>query len=289
MSRSERCHTMNNEINVSLSKHAGSISDNHRLSNKQSKQKKPSHSYTVMMVACALILFGIVLFSTINYFTDQEPKRNDSTQIVSGLPPTNSAEPRGCGGWIQTSCHSFYPIGERIVLELAMGDTYERNQHLGTLPCYDTYGDNGYPLLFVTDAEDLLSVLPEDTGHPWGAECTRADSKMVINGLTGYYERVFTKDEMRSLDTSKNEYDIESYLHQMVEIDASALRIGDHGLIHVGFGWVFPKDNPDNYKAIGPTVAGWTVDLGYYVSEDGVALSLGGWEEAQELLSAELD
>ena len=161
-------------------------------------------------------------------------------------------------------CPTFVQKGERLIVDVYVGDySYEYHQRCGGEPSYDTYGENGYPNLQVYSSalnDFQYSVLYDD--------------KLLINGTLNKYSRIFTLEEMPSMELGL--YDsISRGRHERVEIDFSNYEVGNMGEIVLSFSWDFGEPPSEG------TWLGSRTSISFYVGENGVSTG-GSWEYAVE-------
>ena len=234
----------------------------------------------ITFILLASLFLGIVAC------TPDEESKADVSEDVNNTVSTNadSSEPRiisfglpepstkPVSQKISSRTYSYYKKGEKITVELYMGDTYSDHQKLGITPSYDTYGTNGYPMLRVYEAYDV------------GVDI-KQDSVFLFNSINTLYEKKFSGEDMESLDNTGEGaefYKPTSEWHsETIQIDFSALKPGDYGRICLGFGWFYP-DYPNSSEPVQNKFDYYNNFLSYYVSEKGIALSYLGWENAQK-------
>jgi|GEM_PF-1976648 hypothetical protein len=153
-------------------------------------------------------------------------------------------------------CKSYCELGETLKIDVAMGDTYSYHQQYSGYPTYDTLGHAEYGA-YACDIGNYSKI---------------ENKKLTINGESSEYKKVYTKEEMESLDISGKFDDYGSYHHETAEIDFSNFTIGDSGSIVFYFHWVYDEENPDNPSS---NISGMSKIVGYYVGEKGVVIGAG--------------
>lgn len=146
---------------------------------------------------------------------------------------------------IALKCKSFCNLNEKLTIDVAMGDE--------STPDYDAPGHAEYGI----HAFEGSSYM------------NKADEKLIINGESSKYKKVFSKDELESLDISGKFAEYGSYHHETAEIDFSNCKPGDSGEIVFYFHWEYEYENP--YDPANKTV-GMDKVIGFYVGEKGIAL-----------------
>lgn len=161
-------------------------------------------------------------------------------------------------------CPTFVRKGEKLIVDVYVGDySYEYHQRCGGEPSYDTYGENGYPNLQVYSSalnDFQYRILNDD--------------KLLINGTRNKYSRIFTLEEMPSMELGP--YDsISQGRHERVVIDFSNYEVGNTGKIVLSFSWDFGEPPSEG------TWLGSRTSISFYVGENGVSTG-GAWEIAVE-------
>ena len=144
------------------------------------------------------------------------------------------------------------------------------------MPTYNNADKTGYPIFYVLDVKNEMDNL----GDNYGLKNARDDSKMIINGSVGYYEKIFSTNEMKELDII-DYHDTADYHDVKIEIDFDGYSDGDHGVLFIGFGWWFTDYNPYRPDKTNGSLASFDNLLFYYVGKTGIGLSYNSWEEAK--------
>ena len=142
-----------------------------------------------------------------------------------------------------------------------MGDMYSYQQEHNGYPTYDTPGHAEYGI-YACDSVNYSKIDNEN---------------LIINGENSEFKKVYSKEEMKSLDISGKADDYDSYHHETAEIDFSNFKTGDSGNIVVYFQWEYDEENPYNPSS---KISGMSKIVGYYVGEKGVAIGADA-EDAQ--------
>ncbi|SEH79430.1 hypothetical protein SAMN02910265_02740 [Ruminococcus flavefaciens] len=148
---------------------------------------------------------------------------------------------------------SFCKPGETLKVDAAMGDSYSYHEECGGYPTFDTPGHAEYGI----NACDLGTYKKID------------NSPLIINGEKSEYKKVYTKDDMKSLDISRKYDDYASYHHETAEIDFSNYEIGSSGNIDFHFYWIYDEKNPYDASS---KYSGMSTIIGFYVGEKAIAI-----------------
>ncbi|SHM60668.1 dockerin type I repeat-containing protein [Ruminococcus flavefaciens] len=148
---------------------------------------------------------------------------------------------------------SFCKLGETLKVDAAMGDSYSYHEEYGGYPTFDTPGHAEYGI----NACDLGTYKKID------------NSPLIINGEKSEYKKVYTKDDMKSLDISRKYDDYASYHHETAEIDFSNYEIGSSGNIDFHFYWIYDEENPYDASS---KYSGMSTIIGFYVGEKAIAI-----------------
>ena len=216
--------------------------------------------------------------------------------VPSDPAPEGAVIPAGSfmlSAYLSYRCLSFYPNQENIVITVDVGDSYSYQQaryeeYIESLnrrnrytdqpetpdtrwTCFACYDEElHYPILWAAD-RDELEFLPSTDGK-----------KLIINGQKGEFKKKFTLEDMTSLDIpiARVQVDRAKVHHESLVIDFSQLDEGDTGIISFGFGWYRGDTSyvPDQKG----TIEGNSVALYYYKGQQGIYLSMGGYEMVKE-------
>ena len=162
---------------------------------------------------------------------------------------------------IVLNCQSSCALDETLKIDVAMGDMYSYQQEHSGYPTYDTSGHAEYGI-YACDSVNYSKIENE---------------KLIINGENSEFKKVYSKEEMKSLDISGKADDYDSYHHETAEIDFSNFKTGDSGNIVVYFQWEYDEENPYNPSS---KISGMSKIVGYYVGEKGIAIGANA-EDAQ--------
>jgi hypothetical protein len=162
---------------------------------------------------------------------------------------------------IVLNCQSSCALDETLKIDVAMGDMYSYQQEHSGYPTYDTPGHAEYGI-YACDSVNYNKIENE---------------KLIINGENSEFKKVYSKEEMKSLDISGKADDYDSYHHETAEIDFSNFKTGDSGNIIFYFHWEYDEENPYNPSS---KTSGMSKIVGYYVGEKGVAIGADA-EDAQ--------
>lgn len=147
---------------------------------------------------------------------------------------------------IFTNCMSYYANGEKISVDVMLGDRTARS--------HEQYGvPDGPEFCWVFYAETLLYQADGSTG---------ISDALIFNGESGRYEKRFYPENAVLFDISGHEGETEYYRHETLEIDFSALQEGDCGCIVL----VFDKQTAATHN-------GAADRLYFSVTGDGIQLS----------------
>ena len=205
-------------------------------------------------------------------FIKQISTANDNDE-ASGKPlPTQH---------IDISCFSFYANGSKIIVDAAMGDMYSLNGY----PNFDSFDEENYPILNVIDYSGGYEMRSN------GFDLVPVkQSKMKINGMIGEYEKRFEREDMEELEipwlnlgTERAKMQAPSeWHHETLEIDFSDLKAGDYGEIAFFFGWRGTNETLGNIGGAFREryLTGQRRFLYYYVGDEGIGLSIDGWNTA---------
>ena len=240
------------------------------------------------LAACLCVIVLVIVLPSLNHYTPQlQPSSaSDNQNNVSPFEIAVGAEDDAKGKptnpqHLSAATLSFCQ-GNNVSVTLGMGDLYSMHQACGGLPVLDTYGENGYPLLRVYEAnpnQHTNGFLPE-----------QPDSRLTINGVAGAgYEKIFLKNELNELDISIQEVDgtgwrisnPEAWHHETLEIGFQEIEVNTSGTIIILFGWYFEHDNPSNAQESNHSIMGIARQLSYYKGEKGIGLSCAGTEDAE--------
>ena len=167
------------------------------------------------------------------------------------------------------NCNSFCPKGEKLKVDMAMGDILSRQK-------YSDYDSEGYP----NSGHHEYSIMATENYK------VIDDERLLINGEKSEYTKEFTKEDMKLLDISPNIGCYDLYHHETAEIDFSNYEAGSTGCITFRFGWKSDGENsfnaPSDFTSMEQTMY-------FYVSENGVGISNNGWEAAQIAYEAKSD
>lgn len=272
------------------------------------KKKRVRAWLTALAAAAACIaVFGLAVWSVSKDLnvpaeepTGQAGNDDSAAENVSTLPGEGTqlshgvaisfdqeggglAEPSVRCGLCLTSTYSFFPFGEDIVIQARIGDTYSWNEKylaspLPSFPSYSSYGKNGCPVFYVLDLASSLDYL----GEKYGTKQPRPDTRMIINGRAGYYEKLYSMSEMEQMDIDFDDYQAKkTHCTETVRIQFDGYKEGEYGVLYVGFGWMYTWRNPYSSKA-GESRVSFDNAIYYYVGKNGIYLSYISPEEANE-------
>lgn len=162
---------------------------------------------------------------------------------------------------IVLNCQSSCALDETLKIDVSMGDMYSYQQEHSGYPTFDTPGHAEYGI-YACDSVNYSKIENE---------------KLIINGENSEFKKVYSKEEMKSLDISGKADDYDSYHHETAEIDFSNFKTGDSGNIVVYFQWEYDEENPYNPSS---KISGMSKIVGYYVGEKGIAIGANA-EDAQ--------
>lgn len=232
--------------------------------------------FIAVLVGCCIIA-GLICYAIPKLNGEQ---RTDKKQADSNLSPTseNMASPTevvlattelavgfDSSGTkelprqrIAYRCATFVPSGENLGVDVYVGDkSYTYGQEHNEEPSYDTYGVHGYPNLRIYKGNN-------NSGSFYAK---KHDDKLLINGCLNEYQKVYTKEEMSSLELAYDE-DVSEGKHEHVELDFSQYEVGSTGSVVFSFSWDLgeePEKATDWY--------GHRQVLGFYVGENGVSVA----------------
>lgn len=193
--------------------------------------------FIAVLVGCCIIA-GLICYAIPKLNGEQ---RTDKKQADSNLSPTseNMASPTevvlattelavgfDSSGTkelprqrIAYRCATFVPSGENLGVDVYVGDkSYTYGQEHNEEPSYDTYGVHGYPNLRIYKGNN-------NSGSFYAK---KHDDKLLINGCLNEYQKVYTKEEMSSLELAYDE-DVSEGKHEHVELDFSQYERKNHG------------------------------------------------------------
>ena len=248
----------------------------------EKSKKTNTKRSAIFKIASVAACFAIVLVGVLAVTMRKEPENTDNPAILPGDSIAfsfneNNSELMGSSRCLSKT-QSYFKRGEKIVVNSAIGDSYTSNalDVYNVLPTYNNADKIGYPIFYVLDVKNDMDNL----GDNYGLKNARDDSKMIINGSVGYYEKIFSTNEMKELDILdyRNQAD---YHNERIEIDFDGYSDGDHGVLFIGFGWWFTDFNPYKPNKTGGSLACFDNLLYYYVEKNGIGLSFNSWEEAK--------
>ena len=240
------------------------------------------------LAACICVVLLAIVLPNLNHYTPhpQPSNASDSQNNVSpfeiAVGAENDAQGKPANPQHLSAATVSFCQGNLVSVTLGMGDLYSMHQACGGLPVFDTYGENGYPLLRVYEADP--------NQHPNGFLPEQPDSRLTINGVAGVgYKKIFLKNELNELDISRQEVDgtgwgissPEAWHHETVVIGFQEIEANSSGTIVILFGWYFEHDNPSNVLESNHSVMGVSRQLSYYKGEKGIGLSFSGTEDAE--------
>lgn len=154
-----------------------------------------------------LCLMKRALIEKLDIAPNNDPEINE---LLFGYSNESSGKPLPTQR-LALKCKSYCDLGDTLKVDVAIGDTYSYHQEYGGYPTYDTPGRAEYGA-YACDSGNYSKIENE---------------KLKINGESGEYKKVYTKEEMESLDISGKFDDYGSYHHKTAEIDFSNFTIGD--------------------------------------------------------------
>lgn len=192
--------------------------------------------------------------------TSSDPKEDDTDYSGYLIGPNESSSvmtPQR----LALYCKSFCETGETLSVDMIMGDEYSKNQKFNYYPNFDS---EGHPEYSIFESENY-----KKSENP----------RLIINGESSEYIKVFSKEDMNSLDISDCIGEYDRYYHESAAIDFSGYEIGSTGCITFGFGWKIVEGvNPYNPNS---DFIGTSKTLYFYVGDKGVGISISGSERAQ--------
>ena len=237
---------------------------------------------TIFKIASVAACFAIVLVSVLAITMRQAPGNIDNPIILPGDPIAFQFNEDNGEPTVSSRClsktQSYFKHGDKISINASIGDSYTSNalDIYNVLPTYNNADKIGYPVFYVLDVKNEMDNL----GDNYGLKNARDDSKMIINGSVGYYEKVFSANDMKDLDIL-DYHDASDYHGERIDIDYEGYSEGDHGVLFVGFGWWFTDYNPYSPDKANGSLASFDNLLFYYVGKTGIGLSYNSWEEAE--------
>ncbi len=244
--------------------------------------KKANKKTQVIRIASAAACFAIVFAIALAVFWQKSPGNPDNPAVPTADSIAfnfneDNGEPTVTSRCL-TKTQSFFKRGEKIAVIAAIGDTYTKNamDEYNVMPTYNNAEKTGYPVFYVSDVKNNMDCL----GENYGLKNNRADSRMIINGSVGYYEKIFSVADMEKLDIL-DYYDASDYHTESIVIDFDGYSEGEHGALCIGFGWWFTDYNPYSPDKKNGSLAGFENILYYYVGKTGIGLSYNSCEEAK--------
>ena len=168
----------------------------------------------------------------------------DDYDMVFGYDDFNSGKPLPSATIIiksKSSCAK----GEKLKINAAMGDIVLNPQN------YDTAGEYEYDVYASDGIEDHKLE----------------DNALIINGVHGEYTKEYSKDDAKQFDIGNKFENLDSYHHEITEIDFSDYKAGSTGCITFSF---YSKHINDLDSGV--STDGTKRFIYYYVGEKGTAI-----------------